>query len=308
MQTGRGYNTEQLAQECGVTRRTIFRDLDALRQSGVPLVFDNERQGYCIPGVYYLPPTNFTPEEALAVIVLCQELGGDTQLPFYHPAHSAAVKLENSLPPRLRDHLRSVSGAVRINLASGNPLPGQQRIYDQLVQSIADRRAVRMTYASVAEKETICTKLSPYQLLFSQRSWYVIGRSSLHRATRTFNLGRVLALEPLEDKFTRPRGFSIERYLRNAWHLIPERGKDQEVLLKFSPRVAANVAEVVWHKTQRTEFLEDGSMLFRATVSGLWEISWWILGYGDEVEALEPPELREMIMERARRTLARYEE
>ncbi len=50
LQVGRGYNAESLALECGVSRRTIFRDLEVLRQSGIPLAFDERQQIYCIPG------------------------------------------------------------------------------------------------------------------------------------------------------------------------------------------------------------------------------------------------------------------
>ena len=74
----------------------------------------------------------------------------------------------------------------------------------------------------------------------------MIGRSTLHRNVRTFNVGRILDLEPLDDPFDVPRGFSVERYLRNAWHLIPEPGPDQEICVRFGPRVAQNVAEVTW--------------------------------------------------------------
>ena len=48
---------------------------------------------------------------------------------------------------------------------------------------------MRLQYSSFAEAAEICTRVSPYRLLFSRRSWYVIGRSSLHRAVRTFNVG-----------------------------------------------------------------------------------------------------------------------
>jgi proteasome accessory factor B len=77
--------------------------------------------------------------------------------------------------------------------------------------------------------------------------------------------------------------------------------------VRFDPLVADNVAEVVWHKTQKSKFLDDGSLLFEVKVSGLWEISWWILGYGDQAEVLEPKELRRMVAERAKRLAARYE-
>jgi proteasome accessory factor B len=135
----------------------------------------------------------------------------------------------------------------------------------------------------------------------------VIGRSSIHRETRTFHVGRIRQLEPLEESFRVPRGFSIERYLRNAWHLIPEPGPDQEVRIRFQPLVAQNVAEVNWHKTQRIDFNVDGTLDFYATVSGLREISWWILGYGDQAEVLQPKALREMVAQRARKLMQRYE-
>jgi proteasome accessory factor B len=293
LQAGRGYNTDALAQACGVSRRTVFRDLDLLRLSGVPLSFDDGQQRYRIPGPCLLPPTNFTPEEAMSLLVLCHELGNDAGLPFLGAARSAAVKLESTLPSRLRDQLR-------------NPLTGYKPVYDQLLDAIANRHNVRIRYNSLNEEKEIVTRLSPYGLFFSRRSWYVVGRSSLHRAKRTFNVGRVLQIETLDDHFQIPRGFSIERYLGNAWHMISEKGRDQQVVVRFSRLVAQNVAEVHWHKTQRVVFHDDGTADFHVTVSGLSEISWWILGYGDQAEVLEPLELRRLIAERAKRMTEKY--
>jgi predicted DNA-binding transcriptional regulator YafY len=306
LQSSRGQNAGRLAEECGVTRRTIFRDLEALRQSGVPLVFDDEHQRYHIPGMYFLPPTNFTPEEALAVLVLCHELGTDSRLPYYAAARSAAVKLENSLPARLRAHLRAVTGSVQIRLGAVTRLDGRQGVYQDIVKAIANRQCMRVMYDSLSDGGMISTRLSPYHLLFSRHSWYVVGRSSLHRQTRTFHLGRILRWEAIGERFRLPRGFSIDRYLRNAWHLIPEAGPDRRVAVRFKPMVARNVAEVLWHKTQRHEFRPDGSLDFFVTVSGLNEISWWILGYGDQAEVIEPPELRKLVADRAERLAAQY--
>jgi predicted DNA-binding transcriptional regulator YafY len=298
LQVGKGYHINGLAQECGVSRRTIFRDLDLLRASGVPLKYDEDRQQYHIAGNIYLPPTNFTPEEALSVIVLCHEMGDRAGLPFLNSARTAAVKLENALPGRLRDQLREVVNSMRIQPLPSNPLEGKRPVYDQLIEAVSKRCSVRMRYRSLNENEEIRTKLNPYQLFFSRRSWYVAGRSSLHRATRTFNLGRIVEIELLDDHYNIPRGFSVERFLRNAWHLIPEPGPDSNVLVRFGKMVAQNVAEVVWHKTQQLTFNKDGTLDFSATVSGLNEISWWILGYGDQAEVIQPPELRRLIAHR----------
>jgi len=306
LQAGRGYNSDALAEACQVSRRTIFRDLGLLRVSGLPLAFDDIDQRYRLPVAAYLPPTDFTAEEALAMIVLCQELGDGQGLPFLGPARTAAAKLESSLPLEMREHLRGVVGAIEIRPPPSNPLAGHTAVYQQLLTAVAQHRAVRISYHSLAERQRICTRLSPYRLVFSRRSWYVIGRSSLHRSVRTFNLARIEQIEVLADRYRVPRGFSVARHLRNAWHLIPEPGPDHEVLVRFSPMVAQNVAEVLWHKTQRVTPNSDGTLDFRATVSGLGEISWWILGYGAEAEVLAPPELRQRVAQRAAEMAARY--
>ena len=306
LQAGRGHNVNALAGACGVSRRTIFRDLDTLKKAGVPLQFSGHEQRYRIPQQYFLPPTDFTAEEALAVLVMCHELGDKQRLPLYTAARSAALKLESSLPVRLRDYLRSVTGSVQIHLQQVSPLEGKDAVYQQLVDAISLQRYVRIRYDSIFEGEVIGTRLSPYRLLFSRRSWYVIGRSSLHRSVRTFHVGRILQLEQLEDTFPPPKRFTLERYLRNAWHMIPERGGDHHVRVRFQKQVARNVAEVLWHKTQRCEMAEDGSLEFRATVTGLKEISWWILGYGDQAEVLEPTALRNIVAGKAEAMLRKY--
>ena len=142
----------------------------------------------------------------------------------------------------------------------------------------------------------IQTRLSPYRLMFSRRSWYVIGRSSIHRQTRLFHLGRIRAIETTSDTYRIPRGFSLERHLRNAWHLIPERGPGSAWCGFASSRwLRGNVAEVQWHKTQQAQFNADGSLDFQVKVSGLHEISWWVLGYGDQAEVIQPSELRALV-------------
>ena len=166
------------------------------------------------------------------------------------------------MPGSLREQVRSVTAAVQIHLTPTNPLAGAEPIYRQLLHCASHREAVRIRYTSFAEDAEIVTKLSPYRLLFSRHSWYAIGRSSLHREVRTFNVGRISKLELLAEGFEVPHQFSIDRYLGNAWHLIPEPGPDAEVLVRFEKLVARNVAEVHWHKTQRMEFLPDGRLEF----------------------------------------------
>lgn len=306
LQSGQGQDADGLAAECGVSRRTVFRDLATLRSSGVPLEFDADSERYFIPTDFFLPSTNFTAEEALAVIALAGQLGGRNQLPFYEPARRAALKIESNLPHKLREEVDALSRLVQIDLKQVNQLEGMNATYHQLGEAITHGRVMKITYDSLTEWEKITTRLRPYRLLFNKRSWFVIGRSSMHREVRTFNVSRINSIEPTKQTYKIPRNFNLEEYLGNAWNMIPDEGPDHQVVIHFLPLVAQNVAEVSWHLTQETRYLADGSLEFRAQVSGLNEISWWVLGYGDQAEVVKPARLRKLVAQRAANMHAIY--
>jgi proteasome accessory factor B len=214
--------------------------------------------------------------------------------------------LESTLPAKLRNYLREASKAVYLRIEPTSQLELASANYYRMISAIISRHCVRLKYDGFSDPKPIQTKLSPYRLLFSRRSWYVLGRSSLHRQTRTFHLGRIQQMELLNERFRFPRGFSIGRQLRNAWHLIPEPGPDRHVVVRFEKMVARNVGDVRWHKTQKLVWRKDGRLDFHVKVSGIHEIAWWILGYGDQAEVLRPIELRRLIAARARGMVKRY--
>lgn len=307
LERGSAVNTATLQRATGVSRRTLFRDLEALRAAGVALVYDRRRDRYQLEHPPQLSPKQITTDEAAALVVLAEQLAAGVQIPFFEPAAGAARKLQNELPPAMRQQVAELSAAITLVPGGVAHLEDKRHIFFTLLEARGDRRVLRMRYASLTEWETIETKLRPYQIVYSRHSWYVIGRSSMHGEVRTFKLSRIDSLQLLDETYSLPRGFSVRRYLRNAWRIVPEPGKDQHVVIRFSNLVATNVAEVVWHPTQRLEPQEDGSLLFHAKVSGVTELSWWVLGYGDQAEVLRPARLRKLVAERARSMARMYD-
>ena len=120
-----------------------------------------------------------------------------------------------------------------------------------------------------------------------------------------FKLARVLEITQTDETFE-PIHFSMQEFLDDAWGIIPGDCK-YNIVIEFSPRVATNVSEVSWHQTQQLEFKPDGSCILRFIVSGIDEIKWWILGYGDQAVVLQPPELRDAVRDMAIRTAKHYE-
>ncbi|MCA9021447.1 MAG: HTH domain-containing protein, partial [Planctomycetaceae bacterium] len=74
LQSGRVYNSAQLASECEVSRRTVFRDLKTLQEAGIYVLYDDEKQGYLLPWRTIVPFKDLTFEEVLALFVLSQDL------------------------------------------------------------------------------------------------------------------------------------------------------------------------------------------------------------------------------------------
>lgn len=308
LQEGKGQNTDGLAKACGVGRRTIFRDLETLRLAGVPLEFETKSQRYSIPRGSFGPPADLTADEALSLWALANSMGNKLQLPLYEPARAAIGKLERSLSQAERRRFRRTANSIWFLPAKVSNLAVKPAVYRILLEAIANRRAVRIEYLSLTEWERITTDLHPYQLLFNQRAWQVIGHSALHREIRVFNLARIELLTLLKKRFSVPRNFSMERRIGNAWSMISEAGRDHHIVVKFGSLVARNVAEISWHKTQRTKFLPDGSLLLEVTVSGLSEIAWWVLGYGDQAEVIRPAKLRRLVAGRVKKMAVIYSE
>jgi proteasome accessory factor B len=308
LQTGRAHTAAELAAHCRVSRRTTFRDLKLLQDSGVRIHYDAHQQGYWIPVHAYLPPANLSLSETLSLLILARELGSHERgIPFQDVARDAALKLQGNLPAHLSQHLGDYSSAVHIDAEpTAEPTNGRTH-YEHVLKSLHSKTKLRVHYESIAEQSTIRTLLSPYRLLFRRHAWYVIGRSSVHRAVRTFHVGRIVNSELTEELYKIPPRFSLKRYFGNAWNLVRERNARTRARVRFLPLVARNVAEVCWHPTQKLLWNDDGSLDFSVIVDGISEISWWILSYGDQAQVLEPPDLKALIAQRARNMVRQYE-
>ena len=304
LQGGRYPSADDLARELEVSRRTVFRDLNVLEMAHIPYFFDEIRGGYRINSNFFLPPVNLTLSEALSLLTLAHQVVGEQGLAVLGEAARAAAKLEGVLPAAIRDECGSFLEAVRVDLAR-HVLHDQAGVYERMQQAILNRRCVRCTYKAVSSEGQIDTTLAPYRLWFAERAWYVVGHSSAHDEIRVFKLIRFQTVKPTDKPFVLPADFRLEDVFGAAWRMIRE-GKVRHISIVFEPLVATNVAEVRWHPSQKLSWLDDGRLRFEANVDGLAEITWWVLGYGDQATVEKPAELRKRIVGTVRRMLGRY--
>ena len=214
LQSGRRYHTGQLAEFLGVSKRTVFRDLKVLQDSGVQLLYDDTEQGYWIPTTTYIPPTDLTFEEILSLLLLGENLGNPEHgIPFQAAGRNAALKLLSNLPTSIRTRISGIMDRMCIRIEPQNPQHHDQGHYERVLQAIGERRQIRLMYDCPFGQNQITTLVSPYGVLYQERFWYVIGRSSLHRNTQTFHVGRILTSALTSDTYEIPPRFSLNRHM-----------------------------------------------------------------------------------------------
>jgi len=304
LQTRRHYSASDLAGELEVSKRTIYRDLNMLELAGIPFYYDRAKRGYVIHQTYWLPPVNLDIEEALSLVALAAQAGDSEAVPLLDKAADAVKKIESQLPLSIRAAVGEFSSTLKVRRGPVARHDELEQIYQTVRKAVTRRRTLRGLYISFHEKKRIRVPIEPYWIVFHDRAWYVIGRCRQYKDIRTFKLGRFVELEALHEDFKPPR-MTLEEHLGNAWRFIPE-GREYDIRLRFKPMVAANVAEVRWHKTQEVTWQDDRSIIFEVRVDGLSEILWWILGYGDQVEVLKPKPLRDRVRKAAEKMLNQY--
>lgn len=296
-----GMRAVDLAEFCGVDRRTIYRDLEALGVMGVPIWEGEGRFG--IHRDSYVSTVRLNINETVALYFAARLVAHHSD---EHNPYVAATldKLAQALPDNMiAGHLTRAAAAIR-----DRPLRKDYvRALELLTRAWADRRRIRITYRSGGDGDFSERIIDPYflEVSRSEPAAYVIGYDSLRQAIRTFKIERISAAELLDETYELPAEFDPYTFLSSAWGIMNE-ADEVDVVLSFSATVAPRVKESRWHHSQQVHDLAGGGCELRLRVGGTREIRSWVLSWGADVEVLAPDGLRAEVAEHARRMIACY--
>jgi predicted DNA-binding transcriptional regulator YafY len=293
LQSGQRYTSDDLAKMQETSRRTLFRDLNDLKKIGVPCHYNKRDCCYIIDQGFFLSPPDLSTQEALGLLLLVKAIN-NINLPFKDSILQAALKIGSNLPDETRRYCNTALQHIFFKANSQTNQNLLDKTFGQLLSAIMKQHIVNVHYYLPCEVKTIVTELSPYYLIYNNRCWYVLGKSSYHKGIHIFKFAHIKKLNILDKCFINDEGFDIREYLDRAWLITPE-GSLYNIKIRFAPEVVHNVIGIQWHSTQTVTFENDGSAIVEFRVNGLSEIIWWILGYGDQIEVLAPRILRQRI-------------
>jgi len=292
----------ELAEELGVSIRTIHRYIAMLDEMGIPVYSERgPHGGFSLVRGYRMPPLVFTPEEAVAVHLgtsLVEEMWGRL---YRDAAQGALAKLDNVLPDEQRHEVawaRRTLLATEMHRADWTPLAP---LLEKLRRATRERRRVAMVYRGRGQPEPLQRDLDPYALVHRWGWWYVIGHCHLRRAVRTFRVDRIVELTLLDRTFDVPADFDIREYMAAEPHTQPR----VQVCMRFAPEAALLALDdrAFWETVDEQP---DGSLVVTFAAPDLEWPARVALSYGPHAVVLEPEELRCLVSERARATVALY--
>jgi len=284
-----GLTAKELAGLCGVSARTIQRDINALQcDLKIPVTQENNRYG--ILGDYILPPVSFSLYEAVALFLASRLAIRHTDEYNPHVAN-ALYKMSGVLPYHLADRVKESVEALKNKRGNDELI----HIFEIVSLAWTTHRQVAMQYQSLQSSEVKEWLLEPYFVEMSGvgDSSYVIGHAIREgkEGIITFKLDRIKKAELTANSFEIPPDLDIETQLASSWGVVW--GEEIEIELKFSPDVTRRVKESIWHPSQIITDLPDGGCLLKLRIGSLLEITPWIRSWGPDVEVIEPQPLRD---------------
>jgi len=297
-----GLRVVEIAQACGVDRRTIYRDLSLLTEVGLPIY---QRDGrYFINHDYYLATLRLNINEALAFFLAARALSRHVDQQNPHVV-SALAKLSTVLPDSVAAHVTYMADTIRQQAVDR----GFVNVLETVTRAWSEQRTLKLWYSASGNSAVSLHEFSPYFLEpSSQGGLYAIGWDEIYRRVCAFKLQSVRRVKLLQRRYEIPKDFDPRSYLATALGMIHGDGDEAtRVVLAFSADATPLIKERIWHPSQQIEVFDDRRCTLQIHVSNWNEMLPWILSWGGQVEVLEPTSLREALAVEAARMMQQYE-
>ena len=287
LQHKRRVRAQDLARQFEVSKRTIYRDLSALNQMGIPLAA-LPGEGFELVEGYYLPPLTFTDNEAIALLLGSRLLTQQSAGSLTQSADSALAKIKVALPEQVRERSEALSNIIGfITPRAKLDLDDPQLLLIQ--RAIQKKRVLHLRYRGYQKEEITEREVEPHQLFYADGVWYLEAYCRMRKGMRDFRLSRMEKITLRTETFHKKRT-----------------GKTQAqpilvIKIRFASEAVRWVRERQHYGYQRDEKETSEGIVMVYQVNDASEIIPWILGWGTSAEVLSPKELRQSLLETAQK-------
>lgn len=300
LQGRRLVKAEELADHFEISVRTVYRDISALSESGVP-ISGEAGVGYSLLKSYHLPPVMLTAEEASALFVGAAFANRYTDASLKAPLDSAMLKVRAVLPAERQDFVEQMSKKMVVlgRLPRGDRSLVEKDWLLPLQEAAVRRRRVKLRYETA--EETTEREVEPLGMAFYGENWYLVAWCLLRNSLRHFRVDRILEVTVLDQTFESRPEFSLSEHMRDT---VPSEGM-ATVRIRFAAKVMDRVRRETYVTIEAEEETAAGVEVSMRTFSVEWMAN-WIMSFAGDAEAIEPESLRRRVRDLAEFAFKRH--
>ncbi|MGE3274967.1 MAG: helix-turn-helix transcriptional regulator [Vicinamibacterales bacterium] len=296
-----GLSVDELARKLEVTKRTIWRDMQALQAAGFPLV-DQKRERRTV-WTLAAAPLKALSDPSLSFVEVCSlymgraVVSGLTGRVFAGGLASAFRKIERVLSPKMRAFLDELPGvlAVKPGALKTPAAPYFDAIVGRLIEASLERRTVHMRYYSASSDREKDYEVHPYTVAFADGGYYLTAYVPEYRQLRMFAAERIRKCTVATTRFERTAQLGTDALVNSLG--VNQGGVPERIQVEFTRRVAPYVRERTWHPSQVIKDVEGGGVRLTMEVCRDWALHTWILGFGPHARVVSPASLAGEIYE-----------
>lgn len=201
---------EKIAEKFRISVRTVYRDVKALCEQGIPVSFE-QHKGYFVVQGYFLPPVSFSSDEANALLLIESMVHGLTDKSIQTHYSSALNKVKSVLKASQKEKLEILNNNIKFQIPA--------RLYPDfeylsvLQQAISSAQIIDLEYKNNKE-ETSHRRAEPLGLIFYAFSWHLIAWCHKRQDYRDFKVARILKVTKTDLPFTRNDHIELNDYMK----------------------------------------------------------------------------------------------
>ena len=201
---------EKIAEKFNISIRSVYRDIKALNEQGIPVSFESHR-GYFIVNGYFLQPVSFSTEEANALLLMESIVSAFADNSIQQHYSTALTKIKSVLRSSQKDSVERLSENIKLQVP---PCFVQNFNYlTSIQQAISSQKILEIGYTNKQEEVSI-RKMEPIGLVFYALSWHLIGWCHNKKDYRDFRVSRILRLQCTNEPFTIQKHIPLDDYMK----------------------------------------------------------------------------------------------
>lgn len=280
----------EVADRFNISLRTVYRDVKALQEAGVPIGAEAGTGYYIVEG-YHLPPVMFSKEEAAALLTgekLMEQFSDQSNKKLFS---NAMHKIRSVLRGTEKDFLESLEENIAVIRRYRPPYAEEfpDRFLSDIQQALAGQRLMQMEYFSYHREEVTKREVEPVGIFHSGGNWHLIAWCKLRKDYRDFRVDRIKKTSLQTATFDKSKHLSLQDYIAKT---EAAHEKTQLIKLAFHPDKVKYFNEQKFYFGHVSEEVIDGKVVMSFLQGSVESFGKWLLMWGNNVEIVYPAELK----------------